>query len=94
MREITQIDVEQMVQHWLNTPINTYLGSDYGFDKHALLFSPLTMEMADEMIAKLKRDVPILSLLPQGAINFYSFQVPPDKTLVFLQIGEVQFNIV
>lgn len=91
---LSQQDIDQMIQHWLNTPVGTYLGSDYGFDKYALLFNPLSMSGADEMIAKLKRDIPLLALLDADAINFYKFDVPPDKVVIFLQVGDSQFNIV
>lgn len=92
--QITQQDIDKMIRHWLATPVGAYLGSDYGFDKHSLLFKPLSMSGYDEMIAKLKRDVPILSLLDESAVNFYSFSVPPDKLVIFLQVGDSTFNIV
>lgn len=94
MAEITQQDIDEMIRHWLHTPVGTFLGSDYGFDKHSLLFRPLTMSGYDEMIAKLKRDVPILSLMPQGTINFYQMPVPPDTEVIFLQVGDSTFKIV
>lgn len=92
--KITQGDIEEMIQHWLHTPVGSYLGSDYGFDKCALLFQPLSLSGYDEMIAKLKRDVPILSMLDQEAINFYKYSIPPDKEVIFLQVGDSTFNIV
>lgn len=91
--QITQQDIDAMIRHWLATPVGTYVGSDYGFDKHALLFKPLSMSGYDEMIAKLKQDVPILSLLSPSAVNFYSFPLPPDKQVIFLQVGDSTFKI-
>lgn len=92
--KVTQADVEKMVRHWLATPVNSYLGSDYGFDKEALLFSPLTMSAADEVIEKLRRDVPVLDILPSHAINLYSVPVSPDKLHFILEIGELTIDIV
>lgn len=92
--QITQQDIDEMVKHWLHTPVGSYLGSDYGFDKHALLFKPLSMSGYDEMIEKLRRDVPILSLLDVNAVNFYRMPIPPDKEVIFLQVGDSTFNIV
>lgn len=92
-KKITQQDINEMVLHWLHTPVGTYLGSSYGFDKQALLFQPLTTMAADEMIAKLKRDIPILSILAANTINFFSMPIPPDKTSIFLQVGEQKFDI-
>lgn len=91
--KITQSDVEKMVRHWLATPVNSYLGSDYGFDKHALLFAPLTMGAADEVIAKLRRDVPVLDMLPPDAVNIYSVPVSPDKMHFILDIGNIVLDI-
>ena len=91
--KIAQTDVEKMVRHWLATPVNSYLGSDYGFDKHALLFTPLTMNAADEVIAKLRRDVPVLNMLPPDAINLYSVPLSPDKLHFILEIGDIALDI-
>lgn len=91
---ISQADIDEMIRHWLHTPTGDYLGSDYGFDKHALLFQPLTTAKADEMLAKLRRDVPILSMLDQNAVNFYAIPIPPDKLAIFLQVGDSTFEIV
>lgn len=91
--KITQIEVEKMVRHWLATPVNSYLGSDYGFDKHALLFTPLTMNAADEVIAKLRRDVPVLEMFPSDSINLYSVPLSPDKLHFILGIGDMALDI-
>lgn len=90
---ISAEEITEMVKHWLNTPVNSYLGSSYGFDKYAVLFQPLSMAGADEMIAKLKRDVPVLMLLPSSAINLFSIPVAKDKQMIFLSVGDVQFNL-
>lgn len=87
---LTSQDIEKMIRHWLSTPIDTYLGSDYGFDKSILLFTPLTMNRADELIAKIKRDIPALSVFP---INLYSVPIPPDKVQIFIQIGDLTVEI-
>lgn len=91
--EITQQDIEEWVRHWLSTPINTYLGSDYGFDKQVLLHTPLSENNANEMIAKLRRDVPVLSIVPDGEINIFSIPVPPDKLQIIIQIGNITVGI-
>lgn len=93
MSKITEQDILKMVQHWLNTPVNTYLGSDYGFDKHQLLFQPLDMHNADAVIAKLRKDVPVLDVLPTDAVNLFAIPIGPDKLQIFLQIGSLQINI-
>lgn len=93
MSGINEQDVLQMVNHWLHTPVNSYLGSDYGFDKHQLLFQPLDMHNADLMIAKLRKDVPVLNILPQDTINLFALPIGPDKLQIFLQIGDLSIQI-
>ncbi|MGY6771939.1 hypothetical protein [Gallibacterium sp. ZY190522] len=87
---ITSQEIEKMLRHWLNTPVNTYLGSSYGFDKNTLLFTPLSMNKADEMIAKLKHDIPLFSGVN---VNMFSVPIPPDKLQIFIQVGDVTVEV-
>lgn len=71
MAEINGQDIQEMVSHWLGTPVNGYLGSDYGSDIKAMLQNPMAAGLADEFIGKMRTDVPVLGLLPPGATNLY-----------------------
>lgn len=92
-KQISPQDIQAMVEHWLKTPINTYLGSSYGFNKSALLFQPLSTATIDEVIDKLKRDVPILNVLDSGAINIFSIPIPPARMALYLQVGDLKFSL-
>jgi len=70
-KRITGLDIQKQVRHWLKTPINGYLGSSYGQDTKALLQRPMSAGIADDYLAKLKRDVPILGMLPADSVNIY-----------------------
>lgn len=68
--QITPDDIVGMVRHWLSTPVEGYLGSGYGSDVRALLQRPQndTAALAD-FVAKMRRDLPVLSVLPESAVS-------------------------
>lgn len=76
-----------MAGDWLATPVNGYLGSDYGQDLKRVLHSPLSLRLGDEQIAKLRADVPVLSMLPGEAVNLYKVEQGPDRLHLILDIA-------
>lgn len=74
MANITTQDAQEMVYHWLNTPVYGYLGSDYGSDPKSLLQRPNEIGSADAFIAKMNKDLPILA-----AYETSVFFVPIDE---------------
>jgi len=87
MSPITAQDVQAMVSHWLNTPVHGYLGSDYGNDLTSLLQQAFSGGKADELIAKLRADVPALSVFPDGMVNVYGIQTPPDRLDLVIEVA-------
>lgn len=79
--------VFDMVSDWLETPVNGYLGSNYGQDLKRVLHSPLSTQLGDAQLAKLRADVDILSLAPQGAVNLYKVDRPPDTIKLFVEVA-------
>lgn len=63
-----------MVRHWLNTPAGSYLGSSYGSNLKDMLQRPILDSGMDEVVAKLKEDIPILSVLGAGAVNVLAYE--------------------
>lgn len=76
-----------MVRHWLETPVNGYLGSGYGQDPKSLLQRPQTDGAADEYLKKLRTDVSILVALPPGSVNIYSVKTPPDRLDLVIEVA-------
>ena len=77
-----------MVRHWLETPVNGYLGSDYGQEAKAMLQQPQAdSSVANAFLQKLRRDVEILQALPAGAVNLYSTATPPDSVQVNIVVA-------
>ncbi len=79
--------IQDMVTHWLKTPVNGYLGSSYGQNIKSLLQNPLSDGAADALIQKLRRDVPALQIFPENSINIYSIRTPPDKLEYVIEVS-------
>ena len=87
---ITAQDVSNQVSHWLGCPVYGYLGSDYGSDLKSLLMTPLSAGLADQLIAKCRQDIPVLSQAAPGTIEVYAISEGIDiKRIVFEVLGEV-----
>lgn len=82
-------DIARMVQHWLHTPPNGYLGSGYGADVKSLLQQPNSSGLGDAFIDKMMADIPILRQLPRGAVNVYFEQVNKDTKRLLIEVGDV-----
>jgi len=87
MATITGSDIQDMVRHWLNTPVDGYLGSDYGQDLKALLQLPQSDGAPDALLQKLRDDVPVLQALPRGSVNLYGVQSPPDRLDLAIEVA-------
>ncbi len=87
MTPITGSDIQQMVDHWLNTPTNGYLGSGYGQDTKSLLQRPQSDGAPDAFLNKLRADVPVLQALPVGAVNLYRVSTAPDRLDLVIEVA-------
>lgn len=75
-----------MCSHWLDTPVNGYLGSRYGSDKKSLLQTPQAAGLAESFIAKCRQDVPILTTASEGAIALYAEPAGIDELNIILRV--------
>ena len=87
MATITGNDIQGMVGHWLKSPVNGYLGSDYGQDAKALLQRPQDDGSAEGFLQKLRSDVPVLQALPDGSVNLYGVQTAPDRLDLMIEVA-------
>lgn len=86
--KITGRDVQLMVRHWLETPPNGYLGSDYGSDTKTLLQKPLSdTAYFDAFKTKLRKDVPVLKALPASQTNIVNYGSYPDKLNIAIEVA-------
>lgn len=87
--------LQDMISHWLSTPAGTYLGSDYGNISRRFLQAPqgMAQALADELVDKLKADLPILNSLPNQDISVSALHMDTQKTRYFLTIKNQDFEI-
>ncbi|GAA5003313.1 hypothetical protein GCM10023206_06880 [Acinetobacter puyangensis] len=90
---IVTSDVIAMIEHWLFTPPNGYFGSSYGADLNGLLLRPLNSTVADEFIAKMKTDIPILAGLDSSQLALYSTAEGFEKRIIVLSVGTITINL-
>lgn len=89
---VTSTEIIDMVTHWVSTKPNTFFGSDYGGFAmiKELLQKPMLSASANAIINKMKKDVPILSVMPKNMINIYmedkegSF----DRKIIYIEVGD------
>lgn len=95
MQNIINYDfIATQLAHWLNCPANGYLGSDYGIDLKQYLQKPMSTFAANQIIAKMKADIPILSMLPDNAINIFVENSGDDGKHIYIQVAEKVFQAV
>lgn len=87
MEKISKKDIIDMIQHWLATPPNGYLGDGYGADLKSLLQSPMSYGIADGLLAKMRIDIPLVAALPSSALNVYAVDEGPDKRNIYIDVA-------
>lgn len=85
MDKITATDLQGMVSHWIATPPNGYLGSGYGSPIKDMLQGAMRTGVADSLLDKLRVDVPLVGVLPSGALNLFAVDSGPDKREIFIE---------
>lgn len=87
MSRIGPDEVQSMVSHWLGCPPNGYFGSLYGSDIRAMLQAPQRSGLRNDFVAKMRRDVPILTAIPDGQIDIGITDTGPDRRDIVIGIG-------
>lgn len=92
--KITGKDIQDMIGHWLKTPVNGYLGSDYGQDAMSLLQVPMIdSSRADAYLDKLRTDVSVLNALPSGMINLYADERGVDSKSLVINVAGQEISV-
>lgn len=87
MSRIGPEKVQNMVSHWLGCPPNGYFGSLYGSDIRAMLQAPQRSGLGNDFVAKMRRDIPILTVIPDGQIDIGITDSGPDRRDIVIGIG-------
>lgn len=89
-------ELEAMIRHWVETPPNSYLGQDYGFNIQTMLLRPLseTQVMADYILSELKKHIPPLQYLNSSQLAVYRETMANDTVKYFLVLnGSVEIEL-
>lgn len=86
--EINYGFIISQIRHWLATPTNSYLGSNYGIDLKQYLHKPMTQFDADGIIRKMRNDIPILSFVSQDDLNVYAEDDGIDGKIIWIQLSD------
>lgn len=90
---IDRAKIYAMLDHWFNSEINGYIGSEYGPDLNSLLLGPLDSPVANAFIAKMKNDLPILKQLSADELSLYSVNEGFETKVIYLKAGDVAINL-
>ena len=90
---IDAAELVDMIEHWLTIPANSLFATDYGHENHKLLLNYLSASVADEYLAKMKRDIPLLQRLPTNQLNIVSSTEGYSTRLISIQLAGVLIPI-
>lgn len=82
-----------MIEHWLSTPPNAYIGSRYGAPLNDLILNRLSAPVGNAFIAKMKTDIPILNQLGPDQLSLYSDTEGHETRIIYLRVGNVNINL-
>lgn len=86
-------DINNILEHWLGTPANSYRGSRYGEKNNRILFKEMSADVANEILDKLKEDVPIFTSFDSNVLQIYSEDIGHDKKRIYLSVGTLMIPI-
>ncbi|WP_151827117.1 hypothetical protein [Acinetobacter oleivorans] len=90
---ITPKSILDMVDYWLNHPVNGKYGSDFGAPLYDLLMVPLDARVADSFLIKMKKDLPILSELSSDQLALYSQSEGFETVRIYLRIMDLNIDL-
>jgi hypothetical protein len=91
---ITVEDLQAMIDHWLSTEPAGYLGSDYGSQIQELLQKALAGGVANDFLAKMRTDIPLLGAMPANTLDIFFQDTMPDKRNLFISVKTATGSIV
>jgi len=80
-------DIKGMIEHWMRTPPNGYIGVSYGRNPRELLNRPMDEDIADTYLSWMREDIPVLKQLSSGDLSIVSENVGHDRKNFFISIG-------
>lgn len=82
-----------MIEHWLNTPPNGYIGVTYGRNLREILFKPMTEDSANTLMDWMLEDMPILKQLSDEDFRIVEQDDGHDKKRFFIKLTTILIEI-
>lgn len=86
MAKVTADFIFGQIDHWLATPVNSYLGSNYGIDLKQYLNKPMAAFDGDAIIAKMRQDIPVLQAVEARSLHIYYKKQGTDKVSFYVEL--------
>lgn len=86
-------DIKRMIEHWLATPPNGYVGVTYGRNPKELLNRPMDDDTADTLLQWMREDMSILKQLSDNDLSVAHEEVNFETKQFYIQIGEILIPI-
>ena len=80
-------DVERILNHWLATPPNGYIGVRYGRNFKEILLKPMNEDTADTILQWMREDIPLFKSLSSDQLSIVSQEIDIDKKQYFVQVA-------
>lgn len=90
---INEQKIKAMIEHWLQTPPNSYFGQSYGADVRNMLLRELSADNADKLLVQLRRDIPLLNGLDDSQLSIDTATADFDKLYVYLRVGNIAISL-
>ena len=86
-------DIKRMLEHWIATPPNGYIGVSYARNPKELLHRPLDEDSANTFLEWMREDIPILKQLSDNDLSIVSEEIDFESKTFYIQIGEILLPI-
>lgn len=86
-------DIRRMIEHWLATPPNGYIGVNYGRNPRQLLQKPLTEDTSDLLLDWMKQDIPVLKQISDSELYIGVDEINFESKRYFIVIGTERIRI-
>ncbi|OTG87881.1 hypothetical protein [Acinetobacter sp. ANC 3813] len=86
-------DILRMLEHWMATPPNGYIGVNYGRNPRQILQKPMTEDSADLLLQWAREDIPILKNISDSELYIAHEKVNFETKRYYFVIGADRLKI-
>lgn len=90
---LDEAEIVSILEHWNGTKANAYRGSGYGENHNRMLFQNMSMDHADQIIDKIKQDIPLFANLDSETLKVMSEDLENDVKAIYIVVGSAEIMI-